>query len=63
MEYTEKRYINDIYFRAHSVQHHIKLNNPIEGMSSLEIREKAKIVVEQYMLKNSIPGPYRLCLL
>nr|DAT23336.1 MAG TPA: hypothetical protein [Caudoviricetes sp.] len=61
MENTDKRCIYDIYFRAHSVQHHIKLKNPIEGMSYLEIKEKAKIVVEQYMLKNSIPGPYQLC--
>lgn len=61
MEHADKRCIYYIRFRAHSVQHRIKLKNPIEGMSYLEIKEKAKIVVEQYMLKNSIPGPYQLC--
>ena len=56
-------YINDIYFRVHSVQYHIELKKPIEGVSHQEIIEKARKEVEPYMFKNSIPGSYELLLL
>lgn len=52
--------INGIYFRAHSVEYHIELKEPITGFSFQEIREKAKKEVELYMFNNSIPGPYEL---
>lgn len=55
--------INGIYFRAHSVEYHIELKEPITGFSFQEIREKAKKEVEVYMFNNSIPGPYELKIL
>lgn len=55
--------LNQVYFRAHSVEYRIELNEPIEGVSYHEIREKAKKEVELYMLNNSIPGPYELIFL
>ena len=55
--------INGIYFRAHSVEYHIELKEPIKGFSYQEIREKARKEVELYMLNNSIPGPYELIFL
>ena len=50
-----------ITFRANSEYYRIVLNVPIVGSSHDELRAKAKKEVEQYMFKNSIPGPYRLC--
>lgn len=55
--------INGIYFRAHSVEYHIELKEPIKGFSYQEIREKARKEVELYMFNNSIPGPYELLFL
>lgn len=55
--------IKSITFRANSENYRIVLNAPIVGSSYDELRSKARKEVEQYMLKNSIPGPYRLCFL
>lgn len=55
--------IKSITFRANSENYRIVLNAPIVGSSHDELRAKAKKEVEQYMFKNSIPGPYRLCFL
>lgn len=52
-----------ITFRTNSEYYRIVLNVPIVGSSHDELRAKAKKEVEQYMFKNSIPGPYRLCFL
>nr|DAF86808.1 MAG TPA: hypothetical protein [Siphoviridae sp. ctvuW5] len=52
-----------ITFRANSEYYRIVLNVPIVGSSHDELRANAKKEVEQYMFKNSIPGPYRLCFL
>lgn len=52
-----------ITFIANSEYYRIVLNVPIVGSSHDELRAKAKKEVEQYMFKNSIPGPYRLCFL
>lgn len=55
--------IKSITFRANSENYRIVLNAPIVGLSYDELRSKARKEVEQYMLNNSIPGPYRLCFL
>lgn len=52
-----------ITFRANSEYYRIVLNAPIVGSSYDELRTKARKEVEQYMLKNLISGPYRLCYL
>ncbi len=56
-------YICSITFIANSEYYRIVLNSPIVGSSYDELRAKAKKEVEQYMFKNSIPVPYRLCFL
>lgn len=56
-------YINFISFMANSENYRIVLDAPIVGSSYDELRAKAKKEVEQYMFKNSISGPYRLCFL
>jgi hypothetical protein len=56
-------YINDIFFKANSVQYHILLKEPICGVSFEEIKVKAEKEVKSYMLKESIPGPYKILFL
>lgn len=56
-------YICSITFRANLEYYRIVLNAPIVSSSYIELRFKVRKEVEQYMLKNSIPGLYRLCFL
>lgn len=56
-------YICSITFRANLEYYRIVLNAPIVSSSYNELRFKVRKEVEQYMLKNSIPGLYRLCFL
>ncbi len=55
--------VKNITFRVNSEYYRIVLNAPIVGSSHDELRAKARKEVEQYMFKNSIHGPYRLCYL
>lgn len=56
-------YIKNIIFQANNKDYHIELDNQIEGTSHQEIRSKAEKVIEEYMFKNRIPGPYKIYLL